>query len=194
MKPMIQSTLQAHLDAVATLPALAPRIAALGEALVSALRSGGKLLVFGNGGSAGDAQHIAAELVGRYVTERRGLAAIALTTDTSALTAISNDFGYEHVFARQVEALARPGDLVLGISTSGNSANVMRGLEAARMHGCHVFGLSGRDGGQMSALLGECNVVVPVGDTARVQECHILIGHMLCEFVDAAYAAPGVSL
>lgn len=191
---MIQSTLQAHLDAVATLPALAPRIAALGEALVSTLRSGGKLLVFGNGGSAGDAQHIAAELVGRYVTERRGLPAIALTTDTSALTAISNDYGYEHVFARQVEALASTGDLVLGISTSGNSANVMRGLEAARMHGCHVFGLSGRDGGQMSALLGECNVVVPVADTARVQECHILIGHMLCEFVDAAYAGPGVSL
>jgi D-sedoheptulose 7-phosphate isomerase len=186
METIVNRAVQAHLHAVNSLQLLSPRIAALGDALVRTLQSGGKLLVFGNGGSAGDAQHIAAELVGRFVTERRGLPALALTTDTSALTAIANDYGYEHVFARQVEALARPGDLALGISTSGNSANVLRALEAARHHGCETFGLSGRDGGQMNALLGEHNIVIPVQETARVQECHILIGHIICEMVDGA--------
>ena len=184
---VFERALSAHHQALHSLPALAPRLEALGETLVSCLRSGGKLLIFGNGGSAGDAQHIAAELTGRYVSERRGLAAIALTTDTSALTAIANDYGYDHVFARQVEALARPGDVVLGISTSGNSANVLRALEAALHIGCACFGFSGRDGGAMNALLGERNMAVRVTETARVQECHILLGHMLCEMVDQAF-------
>ena len=163
----------------------------LGTTLIQQLQQGHKLLVFGNGGSAGDAQHIAAELTGRFVQERRGLPAIALTTDSSALTSIANDFGFEHVFARQIEALARPGDVALGISTSGNSANVIHGLRRARQLGCEVFGFSGRDGGQMNALLESHNLVVPSPITARVQECHILLGHILCEMVDTAFAGEG---
>jgi len=193
MQSLIHGALQAHLDAVATLQGQVPRIVRMGEFIAQSLRQGNKLLLFGNGGSAGDAQHIAAEFTGRFVSERRGLAAVALTTDTSALTSIANDYGYEHVFARQVEALGRPGDVVLGISTSGNSENVLRGLEAARHVGCGVFGLCGRDGGRMNALLGDHNLVVPVHDTARIQECHILIGHMLCAMMDDLFSTVGQS-
>jgi len=147
------------------------------------LNHNGKVLLFGNGGSAADAQHIAAELTGRYKTERRGLPAIALTTDTSALTAIGNDYGYERVFDRQVEALANPGDLLIGISTSGNSENVCRALEKGRGIGCKTIGLSGRDGGKMNDLC-DLNIIVPSDDTPRIQEMHIMIGHIICEAVD----------
>ncbi len=147
------------------------------------LGAGGKVLLFGNGGSAADAQHIAAELTGRYKTERRGLPAIALTTDTSALTAIGNDYGYERVFDRQVEALANPGDLLIGISTSGNSENVCRALRLGREIGCKTIGFSGRDGGKMSGLC-DLNIVVPSDDTPRIQEMHIMIGHIICQAVD----------
>ncbi|MBB6269841.1 D-sedoheptulose 7-phosphate isomerase [Pedobacter cryoconitis] len=145
--------------------------------------AGGKVLVAGNGGSAADAQHIAAELTGRYVKDRKALPAIALTVDTSALTAISNDYGFERVFARQLEAFAMPKDLFIAISTSGNSPNIIRALETAKELGCKTLGLSGRDGGQMNNLC-DLNIIVPDDVTARIQEMHILIGHIFCKSVD----------
>ncbi|MDR1460560.1 MAG: D-sedoheptulose 7-phosphate isomerase [Campylobacteraceae bacterium] len=148
------------------------------------IAKGNKILIFGNGGSAADAQHIAAELVGRYKTTRKGLSAIALTTDTSALTAIGNDFGYESVFERQVEALAREGDLLIGISTSGTSANVVRALKLGREIGCRCVGLSGKDGGVMDEIC-DINIVVPSSDTPRIQEMHIMIGHIICQAIDS---------
>ncbi len=149
-----------------------------------ALRDGHTFLVFGNGGSAADAQHIAAELVGRYLRERRALPAIALTTDTSILTSVGNDYGYDHVFARQVEALARPGDVVLGISTSGNSPNVKRALErATAIGGVITAAFLGRTGGEIRAIVDHA-IVIPAQDTARIQECHITMGHILCELVE----------
>lgn len=150
---------------------------------VETLRNGNKILLCGNGGSAADAQHIAAELTGRYKTERRGLPGIALTTDTSALTAIGNDYGYDRVFDRQVEALANKGDLLIGISTSGNSTNVINALQVAREMGCKTLGLTGRDGGAMNELC-DINLVVPSNDTPRIQEMHILFAHTICQIID----------
>jgi len=165
-----------------------PAIVAAGELIAATLAAGGKVLLCGNGGSAADAQHIAAELVGRFVVERRGLPAIALTTDTSALTAIGNDYGYELVFRRQVEALGRPGDVLIAITTSGTSKNVVAAADAARALGVKVIGLTGARG---RAFVDACDagVVVPSGDTARIQECHIAIGHVWCAQVDAGYGA-----
>jgi D-sedoheptulose 7-phosphate isomerase len=154
------------------------------ELIAGALREGRKLLLFGNGGSAADAQHIAAELVGRFMRERKGLPAIALTTDTSALTAISNDYGFDDVFARQVRALGAGGDVALAISTSGRSPNVLRAVEAARDAGIKVVALTGGDGG---ALAAKADVTLRVSAStlsARIQETHILIGHVICELVD----------
>ena len=148
------------------------------------MKNGKKILIFGNGGSAADAQHIAAELVGRYKTERRGLPAIALSTDTSALTAIANDFGYKRVFERQVEALANEGDLLIGISTSGNSANVNRALKLGKELGCKTIGFSGKGGGKMNELC-DLNIIVPSDDTPRIQEMHIMIGHIICQAIDS---------
>jgi D-sedoheptulose 7-phosphate isomerase len=156
------------------------------EMISNAIKNGNKVLLAGNGGSAADAQHIAAELSGRFVKERRALPGIALTTDTSALTAIANDYGYAHVFSRQVEALARPGDLFIGISTSGNSQGILNAFEAAAKLKCKTLGLSGRDGGKMNGLC-DLNIVVPSDVTARIQEMHILIGHILCKAVDELF-------
>ena len=146
-------------------------------------QNGGKLLLMGNGGSAGDAQHIAAELVGRYKRERKSVPAIALTVDTSALTAIGNDYGFDEVFSRQIEGLAREGDAILAISTSGNSKNVIRGVEQAKSMGVVTIGLLGKAGGQLKDLV-DCSIVVPSSETARIQEAHITIGHILCEILD----------
>jgi D-sedoheptulose 7-phosphate isomerase len=159
-------------------------IARGGELIFEALAKGNKVLLCGNGGSAADAQHIAAEFVGRYENERRAYPSIALTTDTSALTAIGNDYGYERVFARQMEALAREGDVLIAISTSGNSPNVLAAIETARAAGCAVIGMAGRTGGMMREI---CDVLiaVPADRTARIQEAHITIGHLWCEYVDA---------
>ncbi|MDP9954616.1 D-sedoheptulose 7-phosphate isomerase [Epilithonimonas hungarica] len=151
--------------------------------LCEAINNGNKILLFGNGGSAADAQHIAAEFTGRFVKERRGLPAVAITTDTSALTAIGNDYGYEKVFERQIEALANPGDVLIGISTSGNSGNVIKALLKGKELGCNLIGLSGRDGGEMNDIC-DFNLIVPSNVTARIQEVHILIGHILCQIVD----------
>ncbi len=165
-----------------------PLIEQAGKLIVETLKKGGKILLCGNGGSAADAQHIAAELTGRYKTERRGLPALALTTDTSALTAIGNDYGFDRIFQRQVEALATERDLLLGISTSGNSPNVLKALERANDLGCVTLGLSGRGGGGMNECC-DLNLVVPSDDTPRIQEMHILIGHILCAMVDEAFKA-----
>lgn len=166
------------------LESLRPGILAAGAAMRTTLASGGRVLFFGNGGSAADAQHWAAELSGRYLKERKGLAGIALTTDTSALTAIANDFGFEEVFARQVEALARPGDVAVGISTSGRSPNVRKGLERAKAFGCLTVAVLGRDGGDI-APLADFPLVYPVHETPRIQEFHAVLGHLLCALVDA---------
>jgi D-sedoheptulose 7-phosphate isomerase len=151
--------------------------------ITATIKSGNKVLLAGNGGSAADAQHIAAELTGRFVKDRKGLPGIALTTDTSALTSIANDYGYEHVFSRQVEALAQAGDLFIGISTSGNSQGILNAFTMAKNSNCKTLGLSGRDGGKMNELC-DLNLVVPSPITARIQEMHILIGHILCTAVD----------
>jgi D-sedoheptulose 7-phosphate isomerase len=164
---------------------LSGEIRRAGEALVETLRGGGKILFFGNGGSAADAQHLAAELTGRFARERPPLSAVALSTDTSALTAIGNDYGFEHVFERQVRALGRAGDAAVGLSTSGKSPNVLRAMEAARELGLRTIALSGRDGGAL-AKLAEISIVIPSDSTARIQECHITIGHILCEYIDTA--------
>jgi len=153
---------------------------------IESLKINGKLILFGNGGSASDSQHIAAELTGRYKTDRKGLAAIALSTDTSAITAISNDFGYEEVFKRQVQAIANDSDVVIGISTGGSSKNVINALELANNIGCKIIGLSGKDGGEMGNIC-DVNIVVPSDDTPRIQEMHILIGHMLCHLIDQEF-------
>ncbi|HEX9593317.1 MAG TPA: D-sedoheptulose 7-phosphate isomerase [bacterium] len=164
---------------------LAEPVAAAAEKVIAALRAGRKVLLCGNGGSAADAQHIAAELVGRYARERRGLPAVALTTDTSALTAIGNDYGFDRIFARQVEALAQAGDVLIAISTSGNSPNVLQAVETARQLGVGTIGLAGRGGGALRALVDLC-LVAPHEETARIQELHITIGHILCDLVEAA--------
>ena len=155
----------------------------IAQEVIRTLSAGGKVLLFGNGGSAADAQHIAAELVGRFKRERKGLPAIALTVNTSTLTAIANDYGPEHVFARQVEALGQPGDLAIGISTSGASPNVLRALEAAKASGLITVGLTGRNGGELRSSVQHC-LQVPSDNTPRIQEAHILLGHILCEYVE----------
>ena len=155
------------------------------RASIEAVETGHKLLLFGNGGSAADAQHLATELTVRYRTNRRAIAAIALTTDTSALTAIGNDFGFDELFARQVEALCLPGDVVIAISTSGNSENVIRGLKAARERGAITVAFGGGNGGRMVEHVDHA-IIVPSNATARIQEVHILLGHMLCGLLERA--------
>ena len=156
------------------------------EAIVASLKSGGKLLLFGNGGSAADAQHVAAELVGRFQHDRAALSAIALTTDTSVLTSIGNDDSYERVFVRQIEALGRAGDVAFGISTSGLSTNVISGLETAKAQGLRTIGLTGRDGGHVGKVV-EIHVNVPAESTARVQEVHRTLLHAICEIVETSF-------
>lgn len=168
----------------ATRAALAEPFARLARAGLDTARRRGRIFFFGNGGSAADAQHLATELVVRYKRDRAPIAALALTTDTSALTAVGNDFGFDDLFGRQIEALCREGDLAIGISTSGNSENVLRGLKAAKAAGAVAAGLSGRDGGRMRGLADPL-LVVPSDDTARIQEMHITLGHMLCGFLEA---------
>ena len=154
-------------------------IGTLAERIVTVYRDGGKVLIAGNGGSAADAQHIAAELVSRFTFDRPALPAVALTTDSSILTGIGNDYGYETLFSRQVEAMGRPGDLFIGISTSGNSPNILKALETAKANGIIAVGLTGASGGRMAALCDHC-LKMPSDNTPRIQECHITIGHILC--------------
>jgi len=162
---------------------LADKINSCAQMLATALRCGNKVLVVGNGGSAADAQHLAAELVGRFLKERKALPAIALTTDSSILTAVGNDYGFDRIFQRQLEALAVPGDVVIGISTSGNSPNVLLALQAAKELGCRTVGLLGRDGGKTAALV-DVNLTVPSMQTPHIQEVHAIIVHIVCDLVE----------
>ena len=186
MKDVIKNEFNAHIKAANLLHNLTDAVAISAQLCIDCLKSGGKILLFGNGGSAADAQHIAAELVGRYKVERKSLPAIALTTDTSALTAIGNDYGYIHVFDRQVEALANKGDVAIGISTSGNSSNVINALKVASKLDCNTIGFSGQDGGEMNKIC-NINLSVPSEDTPRIQEMHILIGHTICHLIDQEF-------
>jgi D-sedoheptulose 7-phosphate isomerase len=174
---------QAKLDAV---EALAPPLAGAIELMVGVLVGNGKILACGNGGSAADAQHFAAELVGRFEMERQGLAAVALSTDSSIMTAVANDYGYQTIFERQVRALGQPGDLLLAISTSGNSPNVVEAIRAAHDNDLRVVALTGKGGGEIGRMLRDSDVhlCVPLERTARIQEIHLLIIHCLCDGVD----------
>jgi D-sedoheptulose 7-phosphate isomerase len=172
-----------HRAVFGVLDALSADVDAVGQHLATALRAGGKIMFCGNGGSAADSQHLAAELTGRFVKDRRPLAAIALSTDSSALTCIGNDYGFEDVFDRQVRGLGRQGDVLIGISTSGNSPNVLKAFESARSMGITTVGLLGRDGGKLRAL-SDLAIIVPSRTTARIQEVHIMIGHVLCAAIE----------
>lgn len=163
-------------------------IAKAAELIISSLKSGNKILVFGNGGSAADSQHMAAELVGRFKKERKAWPAIALTTNTSILTAVANDYSYDVIFARQIEALGKSGDTAIGISTSGNSKNVIEAIRKAKAMGVKTLSLTGGDGGKL-ACESDVSIIVPSKDTPRIQECHLLVIHMICEIVENALAA-----
>ena len=164
-------------------PELVSAIARVSELLVHSVEQGNKALLFGNGGSAADAQHIAAEFVGRFAFDRPPLAALALSVNTSCVTALGNDYGFDLIFSRQIEALGRPGDIAIGISTSGNSPNVIRAVSAARRLGLHTIGLTGCTGGKLMSAVDHC-ICVPSSETPRIQECHILIGHIISELVE----------
>jgi D-sedoheptulose 7-phosphate isomerase len=183
LQKTIRETIAEHQQLLRRLDAELGVLADIAGALAATLGSGSKILFCGNGGSAADAQHLAAELVGRYVLARQGLPAIALTTDTSILTAVSNDFGFAEVFARQVEALGRPGDILFAISTSGNSQSIVRAVEVARTQGMKTVAFTGEGGGKLAALA-DWLFAVPSCNTARVQEVHILAGHILCDWID----------
>ena len=177
-------TIDEHIMVVEQLKNQQELFANIADQMVRAIRGGKKILWCGNGGSAADSQHLAAEFVGRFRRERRAWASIALTTDTSILTAIGNDYGYDLVFARQVEALCQPGDLLVGLSTSGNSPNVCKAIECARSLGAFTAGMTGQSGGKLASLAHAC-LRVRSSDTARIQESHTLFGHMLCDRVES---------
>lgn len=186
MEKLIRQELEESIKVKEALIAnLVPQIAKAARLIIDALKKGKKILLFGNGGSAADAQHIAAELVGRFARTRRPLPAIALTTNTSNLTAIGNDFGFEYVFSRQLEALANEGDVALGISTSGESPNILEAFRTARAKKVKTIALSGRGGGSLKKLA-DINITVPSESTPRIQEDHITIGHIICKLVEEA--------
>jgi D-sedoheptulose 7-phosphate isomerase len=184
LRKNIEKSLEVHSRLLET---CLPAMAIATETLIAAYRNGRKALFFGNGGSAADAQHLAAEFLGRYLRERRPLPALALHTNTSALTAIANDYGYEHVFSRQIEALAVAGDVAVGISTSGNSLNVIEGITIARKMGVYTIGFTGASGGRMRDLV-DVLIAAPSNETPRIQECHLLVGHALCDAVEQSLA------
>ena len=184
MNKTIRNEFLSHLETINNvIDTMEQELVIASDLVVKTLKNGNKILLCGNGGSAADAQHIAAELTGRYKTERRGLPGIALTTDTSALTAIGNDYGYDIIFSRQVESLANKNDLVIGISTSGNSTNIINALKVAQDIGCKTLGFSGKDGGMMDKVC-DLNLIVPSNNTPRIQEMHILFGHIICQCID----------
>ena len=184
MSKLITENIENHLDLlISHKEIITHKVIVISKHIEDALKAGNKVLLCGNGGSAADAQHIAAEFTGRFVKERAALAALALTTDTSALTAIGNDYGYESIFERQVQALGKAGDILVGISTSGNSLNVVRALEMGKKLGCTTVSLTGNKGGKL-ADISDINLNISSNVTARIQELHILIGHLLCTLVD----------
>ena len=180
---LLRNALNDHQAVMKQLESLLPQIDKVGQVMRECLQRGNKILLMGNGGSAADSQHIAAEIVGRYKRERRGLPAIALTTDTSILTAVGNDYGFEYVFSRQVEALCDPQDVVVGISTSGNSGNVVKAIEAAKQIGAITVLFSGNTGGKLAGMC-DYSLIMPSKETARIQEAHLFIAHSVCEIMD----------
>ena len=191
----IKNQIQASIDTKQNIlndEALMQTIAEVGQACVELYQNGKKTLLAGNGGSAADAQHIAAELVGRYGFDRPSIPSIALTTDTSNLTAIGNDYGYDKVFSRQMEGMGSEGDLFIGISTSGNSENIVNAINAAKAKGVTTVALVGRDGGEM-ARISDYAIIVPSNATPRIQESHILIGHMICDIIEKELFGDGVN-
>lgn len=179
------SQLDEHISTIQGLRPLLGELETIATKMTESLAANGKILWMGNGGSAADSQHLAAELVGRYRRERKGLASIALTTDSSILTAIGNDYGYERIFARQIEAICCPGDVVVGISTSGNSPNVLEAIQVANEREAITVGFAGGSGGKISKIVDHC-LVVPATSTARIQEAHILLGHIICDWIEAS--------
>jgi len=188
MLKLISNEINVHLEVISNLDQLVEKISKVAVLCTETINNGGKVILFGNGGSAADAQHIAAEMVGRFEKSRKGLPSIALTTDTSILTSIGNDFGFEFLFSRQVEAIANSRDLVIGLSTSGNSKNVINGFIEAKKIGCKIVGFSGKNIGKMDEL---CDLVIhiPSHDTPRIQEGHILIGHIVCKIIDSTFSS-----
>ncbi len=186
MHSVIAASISEHLSTIEALAALSPEIEQLAQRLINTYQQGGKLLICGNGGSAADAQHIAAELVGRFLKQRRALPAIALNVNDASLTAIANDYGYAKLFARQVEAYGQAGDMLIGISTSGNSENVLTAITLAQQQGLYTVGLTGAKGGQLKQMAEQC-LCVPSDNTPRIQEMHILVGHILCQLVEDAW-------
>jgi D-sedoheptulose 7-phosphate isomerase len=184
MNSLFLRNLDEHLQLMQILGNLDGPVLNAGRRLAGALSAGGKIMFCGNGGSAADSQHLASELTGRFIKDRRPLAGLALTTDSSALTCIGNDYSFDDVFTRQVQGLGRAGDALIGISTSGNSANVLRAVEAAKTMGIYTLGLLGRDGGKLGTLCDD-SIIVPHAITARIQEAHLLIGHTLCGLIEA---------
>jgi D-sedoheptulose 7-phosphate isomerase len=184
---LILDSLESHLAAVEKVKALEPVIGRIAERILSSLSNGGKILLMGNGGSAADAQHIAAELVVRFKITRKPISAIALTTDPSIVTAMGNDFGFALLFARQVEAHARKGDVVIGLSTSGTSENVFKAFESAKAIGCETIAFLGNDGGTIKSIV-DIPLIISSKDTPRIQECHILVGHIICDLVERGIA------
>ena len=185
-KSTISEEFKSHLEVSQKTFDIIENIELAAKLCIESINNDKKILLCGNGGSAADAQHIAAEIVGRYKLSRTGLPAIALTTDTSILTSIGNDFGFENIFERQVQALANEGDLMIAISTGGSSTNIINAIKLAKGKKCNVIGLSGKGGGKFNNLC-DINLVVPSEDTPRIQEMHILIGHTICQLIDEAF-------
>lgn len=183
---LIKKYIENHIQVANSLSNTIPTITKIGKVCLSAIQNNNKIMLAGNGGSAADAQHIAAEFVGRFVRERQALPAIALTTDTSALTAIANDYGYPYVFSRQISGLGKAGDVFIGISTSGNSPNIIEAVKVAKSKNITTIGLLGKGGGKVKDLV-DYSLIVPSNTTTFIQEMHIMIGHLICEYVDSAY-------
>jgi D-sedoheptulose 7-phosphate isomerase len=183
MKDIIKNEFYEHIKVANSLLSLTDELASAAQLCIDSIKSGGKILLLGNGGSAADAQHIAAELIGRYKTDRKSIPAIALSTDTSVITAIANDYGYDNVFKRQIEGIANKGDVVIGISTSGNSVNVINALNLALELNCKTIGLTGEVKGAMNDIC-NINLAVQSRDTPRIQEMHIIIGHTICHLIE----------
>lgn len=180
---ILETTIKEHIDTVKMVSGIGNEILTIAQKTIDTLKSGGKILIIGNGGSAADSQHMATEIAVRYKKHRQALPAIALTTDSSVITASGNDFSFDEIFSRQIEALASEKDIVIGISTSGNSMNVLRGIECAKKKGCYTAAILGNNGGKISSLA-DSSVIVPSENTPRVQECHILIIHIICEMIE----------
>ena len=187
MKTKIKNEFNEHIKVATLLHNLTDEVYDLTAECIKCLNSGGKIIFFGNGGSAADAQHIAAELIGRYKFQRKSLPAIALTTDSSVITSLDNDFGFDKIFSRQIESIANEGDIVIGITTSGKSSNVISALKLASEKKCTTIGLSGNKGGELNDIC-DINIVIPSNDTARIQEMHIVIGHTLCNLIDFEFS------